>query len=169
MIAAPEPLARIVDRMRSIKPGTLNWWRSPWKMGWWWFSGVNLWDHDGKLFVPKTRPKHSGKKDMGFWPVGRRNIFGHHPNFEVLNTRWLVKTYAGFVWFHVKGMKKDRGVGVYQLEKNPHSIFNSRKLERRWTHPELMTFDEYCQLDPAARSLPNPETLGIRAIRNCAT
>src|SRR5262245_31457272 len=87
-------------------------------------SGVNLWDH-------------------GFWPVGGRNIFRHHPTFEVLNTRSLRQTHLGFVYFHVKGMKKDRGLGVYQLAKNPNSIFNIRKYDPRWTHPELMTFEEY--------------------------
>jgi hypothetical protein len=165
MVAAPEPLRDIVDGLRSIKSWTLGWWRSPWKRGWWWFSGVNLWDHDGRLFVPKTRTTESGRWDHGFWPAGRGNILRHHPTFEVLHTRSLVQTHVGFVYFHVKGMKKDRGLGVYQLEKNPHSIFNIRKYDPRWTHPELLTFEEYCQIEPAARSLPNPETLGIRPIR----
>jgi glycosyltransferase involved in cell wall biosynthesis len=166
MIAAPGPLANIVGRLRSIKPGTLTWWRSPWKHGWWWFSGVNLWDHEGKLFVPKTRPKSSGRRDHGFWPVGRRNTFRHHPTFAVLNIRWLMKTFIGFAYFHVKGMKKDRGIGVYQLEKNPHSIYNRMKLDPRWTNPELMTFEEYCRIEPAARSLPNPESLLIQPVRS---
>jgi glycosyltransferase involved in cell wall biosynthesis len=168
MVAAPEPFGRIVDSLRGIKAWALSWWRSPWKMGWWWCSGVNLWDHNGKIFVPKVRPRVYGKKDLGFWPAGHRNIFRHHPIYEVLNTRWLIKTYVGFAYFHLKGMKLDRGIGVYQLEKNPHSIFKHRYLERRWTNPELMTFQEYCQIEPAARSLPNPETLGIRPVRDCA-
>lgn len=167
MIAAPEPLGRIVAKLQSVRPHTLNWYRSPRKKGWWWFSGINLWDQDGKLFVPKTWPRVRGKKDHGFWSGGRRNIFRHHPIFEVLNTGWLFKTCVGFLYFHVKGMKKDRGIGVYQLEKNPHSIFNNRKLER-WIHPELLTFEEYCRIEPAAQSLPKPETLGIRPVRDSA-
>ena len=168
MIAAPNPLRRIVDGLRSIKAGTLAWWQSPWKMGWWWCSGVNLWDHNGKIFVPKVRPRVYGKKDLGFWPAGRRNVFRHHPTYEVLNTRWLIKTYVGFAYFHLKGMKVDRGLAVYQLEKNPQSIFNVRKFDPRWANPELMTFEDYCRIQPEAQSLPNPETLGIRPVRNCA-
>jgi glycosyltransferase involved in cell wall biosynthesis len=166
MIAAPGPLGNIVNRLRSIKPRTLTWWRSPWKHGWWWFSGVNLWDHEGKIFVPKTRPKVSGRRDHGFWPAGRRNVYRHDARFEVLNIRWLLPTFVGFAYFHVKGMKKDRGVGVYQLEKNPRSIFNSLKLDPSRTNSELMTFEEYCRIEPIARTLPNPEDLSIWPIRN---
>jgi hypothetical protein len=78
----------------------------------------------------------------------------------------LLPSYLGFVYFHVKGMKRDRGMEVYQLEKNPHSIFNRLKLDPRWTNPELMTFEEYCRMEPAARTLPNPEDLSIWPIRN---
>jgi hypothetical protein len=78
----------------------------------------------------------------------------------------LLPTFVGFAYFHVKGMKKDRGVGVYQLEKNPRSIFNSLKLDPSRTNPELMTFEEYCRTEPVARTLPNPEDLSIWPIRN---
>jgi hypothetical protein len=61
-------------------------------------------------------------------------------------------------------MKRDRGVGIYQFEKNPDSMYRQR-IERVWTNPELMTFEEYCRLEPAARWLPNPEALGIRLMQ----
>jgi glycosyltransferase involved in cell wall biosynthesis len=164
MIAAPEPFARVVDRLRRINPGSLSWWSSPWRMGFWWYSGVNLCDQDGEIFVIKPWPR-SGKWDHGFWPVGRSNTFRHDPRFEVLNTRWLKKTFVGFVFFHVKAMKKDRGVTAYQLETNPDSRFRSH-VEKTWIHPEHITFEEYCQIEPHARSLPNPESLRILPVRN---
>jgi glycosyltransferase involved in cell wall biosynthesis len=164
MIAAPEPLKQIIDRLRRVRGSTLSRWLSPWTMGFWWYSGVNLSDKDGKIFVIKARPRAWGKKDHGFWPVSPINNFRHHPRFELLNTRWLVKTFVGFVFFHVKGMKKDRGIGVYQLEKNPDSPY--KKIVREiWTNPELITFEEYCQIESTARGLPNPESLGIRPVR----
>jgi glycosyltransferase involved in cell wall biosynthesis len=165
MIAAPEPFGQLVDWLRSMKPWTLSWWWSPWKRGFWWYSGVNLWDQEGKIFVLKSRPRSGTKWDHGFWPVGRRNIFRHAPKFEILDTRWLIKTFVGFVFFHVKGMKKDRGVSVYQLEKNPNSHYNGMAKEI-WTNPDLITLEEYCKIEPAARRLPNPESLGIRSVRN---
>jgi glycosyltransferase involved in cell wall biosynthesis len=162
-IAAPEALGRIVDRLRRVKPGTLSWWWSPWKRGYWWFSGVNLWDQDGEIYVLKPRPSVGGKRDIGFWPVDSRHTFRHHPRFEVLHTRWLVHSFVGFVFFHVKGMKKDRGIGVYQLEKNPTSPYR-QIVDKLWTNPELMTFADYCRIEPAARDLPDPESLGIRPL-----
>lgn len=163
MIAAPEPLARIMERLRSVKPWTLDWWRSPWKMGWWWMSGVNLWDHDGRVFVPKTNPRAYGKKDHGFWPIGRRNIFRHHSRVEYLRARLFIKTFVGFAYFHVKGMKKDRGIGLYH-EENTNPLYLKR-LKECWTNPELITFEEYCQIEPAARRLPEPASWGIRPVR----
>lgn len=163
-IAIPEALGRVVDRLRGIESGTLSWWRSPWKRGYWWFRGINLWDEKGKIYIPKPRPTVGGKKDCGFWSVGRRRIFRHHPRFEVLHIRWLIHSFVGSLFFHVKGMKKDRGIGVYQLERNLNSPYKSI-VERIWTNPELMTFADYCQSDPAARSLPHPESLGIRPLQ----
>jgi Beta-1,4-N-acetylgalactosaminyltransferase (CgtA) len=84
MIAAPEPFDRVMNQLRRIKPGSLSWWLSPWRMGFWWYSGVNLWDQAGKVFVIKPRPRSGSKRDCGFWPVGRRTTFRHDPRFEVL-------------------------------------------------------------------------------------
>lgn len=165
MIAAPDALGRVMDRLRSLKPGTLSWWLSPWKQGYWWFSGVNLWDQDRKVFVLKSRPRSGGKKDHGFWPVGRRHVFRHYSRGEYMRTWWFTRSFVGSVFFHLKGMKKDRGISVYQLEKNPNSPYRKR-VEQFWTNPELITFEEYCQVEPGARSLPNPESLGIRPRRS---
>jgi hypothetical protein len=66
---------------------------------------------------------------------------------------------------HVRALKKDRGMEVYPLEKNPRSVFNRLKLDPRWTNPELMTVEEYCRMESAARTLPNPEDLSIWPVR----
>ncbi len=165
MIAAPEPFGRVIDRLRSIKPGTFSWWSSPWKMGYWWYSGVNLWDQDGQIFVVKSWPTSGSRKDHGFWPAGRRHIFRYYRKCEYLRWRWLIPKFFGFVFFHVKGMKKDRGVGVYQFEKSPNSLYKE-PIERAWTNPPRITLEEYCKIEPAACSLPDPESLGIRPVRS---
>jgi len=165
MIAAPDALGQVMDRLRSLEPRTLSWWLSRWKLGYWWFKGVNLWDQDGKVFVLKSWPTSGSRKDHGFWPIGRRHIFRHYRVSLYLRTRLFIPTFVGFMFFHVKGMKKDRGIGVYQLEKNPNSRYRKR-VEQFWTNPELITFEEYCQIEPRARSLPSPESLGIRPVRS---
>jgi glycosyltransferase involved in cell wall biosynthesis len=165
MIAAPDPLKRLLERLRGLKPWTLSWWLSPWRHGYWWHCGVNLWVRDGKIYVVKPRPTSGSRRDHGFWPMGQRRIFRHHSRVEVLDTRWLIPTFVGFLFFHVKGMKRDRGISIYQLERNPSSPYKNR-IERMWTNPELFSFKEYCRIEPAARVLPDPESIGIRPVRD---
>jgi glycosyltransferase involved in cell wall biosynthesis len=164
MIAAPQPFRQVMDRLRSARNSMLARWTSPWTAGFWWYSGVNLSDKDGKIFVIKKRPRAWGRYDHGLWPVSRVNKFTHDPRFELLNTRWLVKSFVGFVFFHLKGMKRDRGAGVYQLERNPNSPYK-KLVDEVWRDPEVITLDEYCRMMPAARSLPTPESLGIRPLQ----
>jgi hypothetical protein len=70
MIAAPGPLGNIVNRLRSIKPRTLTWWRSPWKLGWWWFSGVNLWDQKERSLFRRRAQRYPGEGIMAFGRPG---------------------------------------------------------------------------------------------------
>jgi glycosyltransferase involved in cell wall biosynthesis len=86
MIAAPAALGRVLNRLRSLKAGTFPWWSSPWKMGFWWYKGVNLWNQDGRILVVKSRPTSGSKNDHGFWPVGRRHIFRHYSRAGYLRT-----------------------------------------------------------------------------------
>ena len=165
MVAAPEAVGGVTDRLRSLKSGTPARWLSPWKLGCWWFSGVNLWDEGGRIFVMKNRSVSGRSKDHLFWPSGRRHIFRHHPRVEYLRTIWLFPRFAGFSFFHLKGMKKERGRSVYQFDRNPDSPFRA-PVEQYWTDPELITFEEYLEAVPAARSLPPPESLGIRPVRD---
>jgi hypothetical protein len=51
-------------------------------------------------------------------------VHKHHATFG-FEYQMVLPTFVGFAYFHVKGIKKDREVGVYQLEKNPRSIQQS--------------------------------------------
>jgi glycosyltransferase involved in cell wall biosynthesis len=162
MIAAPGPFGALIERIRRARTSPLRRWTSPWGAGFWWFRGVNLVDRDGRVFVLKSHPRAGSRWDTGFWPAGRAHNFKHSPRFEILRTGATLKSFVGFLFFHVKAMKKDRGAGVYQLEKNPNSYY--RKYADEMRAPEVMTFEEYCRIEPAARSLPDPESLGIRSL-----
>ncbi len=163
MIAAPRPFGALIERLRRARTSPLHRWTSPWFGGFWWFTGVNLVDRDGRVFVLKSHPRAGSRWDAGFWPAGRAHNFKHSPRFEILRTGALIKSFAGFAFFHVKAMKKDRGVRVYQLEKNPGSFYQKYADEMR--DPEVMTFEGYCGVQPEARSLPDPEEMGIRPLR----
>lgn len=163
MIAAPEQLGRVVERLRGIRSTTLSWLWSPWKMGYWWFAGVNLWDKGGEIYVPASRPTAGTRKDVGFWPAGRRHIYRHYSRGEYLRTWWLKRTFVGYVFFHVKGMKRERGADAYRLEHATPAF--RKRIERIWTAPELMTLEEYRGANAEISSLPDPESLGIRPVR----
>lgn len=162
MIAAPGPFGALIERIRRARTSPLRRWTSPWCAGFWWFRGVNLVDRDGRVFVLKSHPRAGSRWDTGFWPAGRAHNFKHNPRFEILRTGATLKSFVGFLFFHVKAMKKDRGAGVYQLERNPGSFY--RKYAEEMRDPDVMTFEEYCRIEPAAQSLPDPESLGIRPL-----
>jgi glycosyltransferase involved in cell wall biosynthesis len=162
-VAEPKSFERVVRQLRELKVGTWAWWLSPWRVGYWWYTGVNLWDHNGQIAVPQTQPMVGRRKDNGFWPAGRWIMFKHHPTFEYLFTRLLAPKFVGCLFFHLKGMKKDRGIGVYRLVENPQSPFVHR-VERRWTNPTLKSFVEFRAAEPMAQSMPIPAELGIRPI-----
>ncbi|MBN1314240.1 MAG: hypothetical protein JXA42_02190 [Anaerolineales bacterium] len=161
MIAAPDALKRVLNDLVSLKPWTLSWCLSPWKMGYWWFCGVNLLDRDGKLMITKTLPVSGGRKDIGFWPVGKRNIFRHCPRYEYLRTWWFKPSFVGFIYFHLKGIKRDRGLDTIYQDRDTDPLVVER-MNRIWNNPDIITFEEFCRNEPAARDLPHPESLGIQ-------
>ena len=150
MIAAPAPFGRVMERLRSARASIVSRWTSPWAAGFWWYRGVNLIDKDGGTFVLKSMPRAGTKWDCGFWPVSRAHNFKHDPRYEILRTGGLIKSFAGFVFFHVKAMKKDRGTPYKKVGD--------------WSSAAVLTFKEYCRLQPEARALPDPESLGIRPL-----
>ena len=159
-IADPDAFGEVVQRLRTLRRGTIDWLFSPWKWGYWWCTGLNLWDHDDKLFVPKGRPLAGRAHDLGFFPAGRSIVFKRYAQAEYLFTRFLVHKYIGCLFFHVKGMKRDRGIGVYQLDQNPDSWYK-QQIERNWANPQLQSLDELRVKLPEIRRLSNPLSLGI--------
>ena len=162
-IAVPELFGGVVRKLRQLKPGTPAWWLSPWRWGYWWYMGLNLWDHKGQIWVPQTRPIMGDWGDHGFWPANRWIVFKHHPLVEYLFTRLLVHRYVGCLFFHLKGMKKDRGIGGYQLDAYPDSAFASRT-EKRWTDPVLLEFEAYRARERRVRDMPAPADVGIHPV-----
>lgn len=125
------------------------------------FNGVNLWDENGKIYVNGNKPLMGGF-DRGFFPVSPWTYYIKTPDFEHL-FHTLRKRILGVLFFHMKGMKKDRGVGVYDLEDNPNSSY-SEKVAMWYTKPKLIHWKRFKKEHPVAGDLPNPQTFGIRIL-----
>ncbi|MDP2652913.1 MAG: hypothetical protein Q8Q08_02655 [Candidatus Omnitrophota bacterium] len=126
------------------------------------FKGVNLWDHAGKVYVNGNYPL-CGLGDIGFFPVSpaTRYIFTHR--YGVFAHR-LKMEWAGVLFFHLKGMKRDRGTGNYELEKYPRSRYH-KFVKDVYTAPRLLEWEEFKRAEPEAARLPFPESLGIKPLR----
>jgi glycosyltransferase involved in cell wall biosynthesis len=160
-IADPAALGRVVGALRALEPGTPRWWLSPWRLGYWWYDGVNLWDYNGQLLVPKRRSLIGRSRDHFFWPAGRLIRYKRIPYTAYLFKRVLVPRYVGCLFYHVKGMKTDRGNTNSYFNENPDSLYRGR-LKQDWGRDDLMTLEELAAASPGIRSLPHPSALGIR-------
>jgi glycosyltransferase involved in cell wall biosynthesis len=159
-IADPSAFGRVVHEIRALEPGTLRWWLSPWRLGYWWYTGVNLWDREGQTLVIKNRPLVGRARDSGFWPAGRMIRYKRNPYCEYLFKRTLVPSYVGCLFFHLQGMKPDRGDRNFYFEKNPDSLYGAKS---RWRvgRKDLITFEELVASTPGLGELRHPEALGI--------
>lgn len=126
------------------------------------FFGVNLWDQGGEIYVNGNRPLTSGS-DTGFFPVSKSTYFKHHPTFEIFSHK-LRKRKEGILFFHLKSMKKDRGLGVYDLEDNPGSDY-FRYIKMFYDAPELIDWEEYIVQEKMARQISAPQLLGIKPLK----
>lgn len=162
-IAIPETFGPLVKRIRELRRGSLEWWLSPWALGYWWYTGVNLWDHAGRIYVNAHFPVVGRFHDHAFYPSGRLLTYKHYSQSQYLFRRVLVDRYVGCVFYHLKGMKQERGTSKYALAQNPQSAYREM-VENRWMNPNLLTLEELQAREPKTRMLPAPETLGIRAL-----
>lgn len=161
-IAIPQTMEQVVSQLRGLKPGTREWWLSPWRIGYWWFTGANLWERDQQVYVSKLRPFIGTRHDHGFFPAGRLILFKRYAYAEYLFTRVLRHRFVGCLFYHLRGMKRDRGVGNYRFDSNPAQL-PREYAQRVMKDPPLLTFEEFLARTPEARALPPPEGLGIRA------
>lgn len=159
-IADPATFGAVVRKIRALRPGTLEWWLSPWRLGYWWYKGVNLWQDKGQIRVSARLPSIGRRHDHGFSPAAPQVRFKKYVRGEYLFTRLLVHRPIGFVFYHLRAMKKQRGNAKYALEKYPDSHY-SHRVKDSWINPPLWTLDELHQHIPETAVLPDPARLGI--------
>jgi glycosyltransferase involved in cell wall biosynthesis len=164
-IAIPKTLGRVTQKLRALRPGSVDWMLSPQSWGYWYYSGVNLWDQNGVIHVPQSLPEVGQQRDHGFWPARRWHIYRRYLKGEYLFRRLMIHKWVGHLHYHVKGMKRDRGLAGFQLDKYPDSL-HLPFLQKYWMKPTLKPFSEWRAQTPYAAELPDPESLGIRPLLN---
>jgi len=123
--------------------------------------GINLWDENGEILVNARKPVLSGL-DKGFFTVSPRTFFVHYRHYELFTHAF--KRSAGIIFYHLKGMKKDRGIGNYCLQPDA-TTFCAAKLADL-TSPGLASWQDFSVLAGGSENLPHPASLGLRARQN---
>jgi glycosyltransferase involved in cell wall biosynthesis len=121
-------------------------------------SGINLWDEKGEIFVNSRHPILSGV-DRGFFTVTPQTFFVHYPLYELFT--YAFGRSAGICYYHLKGLKEDRGLGNY-VTRTGETRFSTRKI-RSLRSPDLMSWKDFHTLMGSPEELPNPAVLGLRA------
>ncbi|MDH3690670.1 MAG: glycosyltransferase family 2 protein, partial [Gammaproteobacteria bacterium] len=142
----PERLRQAVDNIRA---GGLS---KP--LG---FQGINLWDEDGEIWVNAQHPVMTGM-DRGFFSVCGRTFFVHHSIYELFT--YAFERSLGILFFHLKGMKRDRGVGNYEMQAEKTSL--PRKKILTLTSPDLISWSDFKRMMPEPTGVPEPSALGLR-------
>jgi hypothetical protein len=124
------------------------------------FQGINLWRHDDKLHVNLNRPL-TGGKDQGFFPVSGDTFYikSSEVEQEDLNYKVPRRRVGEPLFYHLKGVKRDRGLALYNFDGNDESKL--RPLIDQWySNPKLVSVRDY--LREFWPTLPPPESLGVR-------
>jgi hypothetical protein len=91
------------------------------------FSGLNLMrNSDGGLALPEF-DLVSGAGDIGFFHVSEKTRFIHDRRFERFRRGGLKRRFAGYLYWHLKYLKREHGFGSYELARNPNSRFARKK------------------------------------------
>jgi hypothetical protein len=124
------------------------------------FSGINLWKWRGRLYVVRNHPFCGHLGDIGFFPAGRHRRFHHQTKFEELG-HGLPVIHRGIAYFHLKGVKPDRGISKYDLGENPGSTYR-RLLFAAWgLTPPLLSWPAFRRRYRIPDDIPDPNTLGL--------
>ncbi|MEY3458426.1 MAG: hypothetical protein RL215_1583 [Planctomycetota bacterium] len=117
-LAIRETTECLTERIRSgaIRPNTM-----------YCFSGLNLFPFPGgELGILESDPI-SGGGDIGFFPVTEQTYFVHDRRFERFHRGSLRREFSGFLYWHLKYLKRDMGFANYELDKNPQSRYAKRR------------------------------------------
>lgn len=116
-LAIREPLAELTARLKSgdVPAGVMHC-----------FSGLNLFRRpDGTPGILGSDPI-SGGGDIGFFEVTPETLFIRDRRFERFQRGGQRRRFAGYLYWHLKFMKRDLGFGNYELAQNQGSRYAKR-------------------------------------------
>ncbi len=109
------------------------------------FSGLNVFRReDGSLGILQRDPV-SGGGDIGFFRVTPQTCFVHDRRFERFQRGGAKRSFAGFLYWHLKYIKADMGFGNYELSRNPGSRYARRKAALQNSVPATLNLQELAQ------------------------
>ena len=107
----------------------------------WCFSGLNLARAaDGSLGVPMADPV-SGAGDIGFFTPSQATRFRHDPRFERFDRGGMSVRFSGFLYWHMKYLKRAAGFANYDLAKYPKSRFHRKK--KKFEGSKILPLQEF--------------------------
>jgi len=152
-IAVPKAFGRLTDWVRREKPRAFVT-----------FLGINLWESGGRAYVRRDLPFCGTNGDIGFFPVDRWTRFAHLAKYS-RPVHAVPTIRSGVAFFHIKGMKRDKGLLKYDIGRLPRSP-RRRLLGAVWgLRPALLTWAEFAERHPVPDYLPDPATLGLPRAR----
>jgi hypothetical protein len=119
------------------------------------FYGINLWNANDNIYVNGNRPIMGGD-DRGFFRVTNRTFYIKDLFYELFITNTARKT-LGVLFFHVKGMKKGRGLDNYDVKSFEDSPYVQGLIEYYCRKPRLISWEQFKERAEIAQSLPTPE------------
>jgi hypothetical protein len=134
------------------------------------FSGLNLMrTPDDGLALPEF-DLVSGAGDIGFFRVSEETRFVHDRRFERFQRGSLKRRFAGYLYWHLKYLKRENGFGNYELARNPCSRYARKK--HRFTRSSALTMPQAkAALTPGAgvriQALFDPKAM-LKLARNSA-
>lgn len=91
-------------------------------------SGINLIYHNGCVFVPSNSKFCGLNGDLCLFRVDSDTVFKKSSNFEVLDLSKRYRLENLYAYYHLKFVKEDLGIGNYNFDENPNSVYYSKTL-----------------------------------------
>lgn len=90
------------------------------------YSGLNLLRlNDNSLGIYAHSPI-SGNGDIGFFQVKNNTFFLYDRRFERFNSKVMRREFCGFLYWHLKFLKRGMGFENYEINENPNSRYKKR-------------------------------------------
>ena len=127
------------------------------------FCGINLYLHNGEIKVQGV--KNITAMDRGFFEINNTSHPWHDmkrdSGLEILKFGAIrIYNYPIPSYFHMKGMKRDKGVGNYDLADNPSSRYHSI-FKKEWESSEPIGWEDFISSKKYADIIPHPKELGV--------